>query len=133
LQYVCRVIVQQPRPQWLVFGLGACLWYVPCNTHGREPLDRDSVSRSVDVGWPKSAFYIQHMSSLPEAPAFTSSVRLIRWRRLAESRTSSQLCAQAHGHQPSYEILRSPSRIKCDTLNDFFEAAARICFHETDV
>jgi hypothetical protein len=119
---VCEVIVQQPRPhEWLVFGLGACLWYVPCNSHGREPLDRDSVSRSVDGRWPKSASYIRHVFSLPEASTSISSVRLARCRGLVRPRTSSQLFMGTRLR------VRIASSIKRDTLllNDFFEAAAK--------
>jgi len=87
----------EPQPhERLAVRLGMpCKWGTyPCNSHGREPLDCDCVSRSIGKTYPESAFCIQHLFSLLEALSFTSSVRLAGCRRLDESRTSLHFCAR---------------------------------------
>lgn len=115
----------EPQPhERLAVRLGMpCKWGTyPCNSHGREPLDCDCVSRSIGKTYPESAFYIQHLFSLLEALSSTSSVRLAGCRRLAESRTILPFCTHVQSmpslcmRSPLHTAFRSCEEMKRDTL-----------------
>jgi hypothetical protein len=120
-----EVIVQQPRPhERPAFGVGACLWYVPVrlSRQGAAILWEWCLDRSVKDG-PNRHSNIQHLFSPERRLLPRRSGWLARRRRLARSRTPSQLCLPAY-----MSLLHTVYQSTVQRKNQMWTFVARLWF-----